>query len=291
MTRLKRRAERPLVLGILTLLLSPLALAHGSLEEQIAFVTKEIAAHPADARLYVRRGELHRYDRHTRAALEDFDHALRVDPSLAEAHLGRGRTLIAANRPRAADQALREFVRVRAADPEGHVARARCLTKLARPGEAAEEYSRAIALLARPGPDVFVERARALSDAGRVTEAVRSLDEGLGKLGPIVALQTMAIDLEVRRKNWEAALERLDRAAAPFARRETWLARRGEILLAAGRPQDARKAFVAALASIDSLPERLRRTPAVSRLEENVRKSVAALGNRPGGREKSDAKS
>lgn len=268
-----------------------MALAHGSLEEQIASVTKEIVAHPDDASLYVRRGELHRYDGHTRAALADFEQALRLDPSIAEAHLGRGRTLLAANRPRAAQQALREFVRLRPSDPEGHIALARSFQKLARPGDASEEYSRAIALLPRPGPDVFVERARALAAAGRVAEAVHSVDDGLAKLGPIIALQTVAIDLEVRRKNWDAALARLDRAAAPFARRETWLARRGEILVAAGRPQDARAAFAAALASIDSLPERLKRTRAVSRLEENVRRSVAALENRPGGKERSDAKS
>ena len=290
-TRPKRRADGPLVVGALTLLLSAVALAHGSLEEQIAFVTKEITAHPDDPRLSVRRGELHRYDGHTRAALEDFDRALRIDPSIAEAHLGRGRTLLAANRPRAAQQALREYLRLRPSDPEGHIALARSLGKVARPGDAADEYSRAIALLPRPGPDVFLERARALADAGRAADAIRSVDQGLAQLGPIVALQTVAIDLEVRRKNWDAALARLDRAAAPFARRETWLARRGEILVAAGRPQEARAAFAAALTSIDSLPERLKRTRAVSRLEENVRRSVAALENRPGGRERSDAKS
>jgi tetratricopeptide (TPR) repeat protein len=177
------------------------------------------------------------------------------------------------------------FLRARPNHGEGRLALARCLAKLGRRTEAAAEYTYAISLLSQPNPDVYVERARVLAAAGRTGEAIRGLDEGLERLGPLVALYDVAIELEVERKNWDDALARLERIAGSSARRETWLARRGEILAAAGRPAEARESFEAAQQSIEALSPRLRGTRAMSRLEEKVRHCLAAL------KEKTDAKS
>jgi tetratricopeptide (TPR) repeat protein len=267
------------------------ASAHGDLHDQIAAVTREIAAHPRDARLYVRRGELHRFHGETRAALADFDRALSLDPPSADAQLGRARALLAANRATDARHALAQFVQARPDDAEGHRTFARCLARLGRPRDAAAEYSRAIALLPRPSPDVYVERARAFASAGDRTAAIRGLDEGLQRLGPIVSLEEEAIDFEVATKNWDGALARVDRVAARTPRPESWLARRGEILAAASRPGEARVAFENALTAIERLPPRLRETRAMRRLEARVRDSLQASEIRTVAEEKNDAKS
>lgn len=266
-------------------LLPSVASAHGDLSDQIAAVTKEIAAHPDDARLYVKRGELHRFDGQIAAALADYVEASRIDPTLPEADLGRGRALLDANRAARARDPLVRFLHARPDHAEGRLALARCLAKLGRQTESATEYTRAIALFTPPNPDLYVERARILAAAGRTAEAIRGLDEGIARLGPLVSLQDIAIDLEVQRKNWDGALVRGDRVAASLARRETWLARRGEILAAAGRRREARESFEAAQQSIDALSPRLRQTRAMRDLVEKVRASLADL------KEKTDAKS
>jgi tetratricopeptide (TPR) repeat protein len=274
------------IAGALALSILPaVAVAHGDLHEQIDAVTKEIAAHPDDATLYVKRGELHRFEGHLAAALADYIEASRIDPSLAEADLGRGRALLDANRAARAEGPLVRFLHARPNHAEGRLALARCLAKLGRQTESAAEYTRAIGLFSPPNPDLYVERARVLAAAGRPAEAIRGLDEGIARLGSPVALEDVAIDLEVQRKNWDGALVRGDRVAASLARRETWLARRGEILASAGRPREARESFEAAQRSIEALSPRLRQTRAMSRLQEKVRNSLVLL------KEKLDAKS
>jgi tetratricopeptide (TPR) repeat protein len=273
------------------LILPAPASAHGDLHDQIAAVTREIALHPRGAGLYLKRGELHRFHGETAAALEDYSRASRLDPSLAEADFGRGRALLEANRARAARLALVRFVNLRPNHAEGRLALARCLVKLARWDDAAAEYSRAIALLSNPTPDAYVERARALASAGRTTEAIHGLDEGITRLGRLVALVDVAIRLEVERNNWDGALVRLDRIAALFARRETWFARRGEILDAAGRRVEAQESFEAARRAIEALPPGSRRTRAMVRLERKVRMSLEHLESGSTVKETTDAKS
>ncbi len=84
--------------------------------------------------------------------------------------------------------------------------------------------------------------------------------------GPIITLQLYATELELRKKRPDAALARLEQIAARWARKESWLARRGEILEQAGRHADAREAYAAALAAIETLPASRRRTKTMSEL-------------------------
>jgi predicted negative regulator of RcsB-dependent stress response len=127
-----------------------------------------------------------------------------------------------------------------------------------------------------------LERAQALASAGdgHVAEALRSLDEGVAELGPVVTLQLLAIELELRRKTYDAALARLDAVAAQSPRKETWLERRGQILASAGRAAEAGEAFVAALAAVEALPPPRRRVRAVIELEARLRTALARSSSR-----------
>jgi len=84
-------------------------------------------------------------------------------------------------------------------------------------------------------------------------------------------LQLPAIELELRRQNYDGALSRLDLIAAQSERKEAWLVRRGEILKLAGRDEEARAAFNAALVAIDSLPPARRQNKAVTALQVRAR--------------------
>jgi predicted Zn-dependent protease len=277
--------------AIALLLLPALVSAHGDLHDQILAATNRIAESPNDARLYLKRGELYRLHGEVVPALADYDRAAQLDPSLAETDLGRGRTLADANRHEEARRALRRFLAKKPDHAEGRIALARVLVKLGRGAQASVEFTRALWLSSAPKPDVYVERAAALAAAHRIDEAIRGLDEGIAKLGPLVSLEEPAIHLEVRRKTFDSALARLDRAASLSTRRETWLARRGEILIAAGRRREALRSLRQARAAIESLPPRLKQTRAIERLQSQVRSCLEELETGPPREEKSDAKS
>ena len=287
------RSARPVFATLLAagFLWSARAGAHDDLGSQIAALTREIAAEPGNASLYLRRAELHRLDRHLREALADYDRARRLDPTLAAADLGAGRAYLGARRANDAKRALERFVRARPEDAEGRLELARTLALLRATDAADREYARAIAFASRPRPDVYFERARFLRDSGRLSAAIRALDDGIARLGPLASLEELGVEVELARKNYDGALGRLDRIFPRNGRQETRLARRGEILAAAGRPIEARQAFVHAQRSIEALPARLRQTRAIQKLEGRVRSSLESLRVADPQKEKTDAKS
>ena len=62
----------------------------------------------------------------------------------------------------------------------------------------------------------------------KLAQAIAGLDEGIQKLGPLVTLTLAAIDLEVARANYDAALQRLQPLEWGFAAP-------GELACSAGR--------------------------------------------------------
>lgn len=257
------------------MLASPVA-AHEGLHEQIAEVTRQIRLDPNNARLYLERGELYRLHRDWRAALADYRRVERLNPSLDEARFARGRMYFEAGKAQQAKFWLDRFLVAQPNHVDALVTRARMLVKLNHHILAVKDYSRAIAKLAKPKPEYYIERARALVIEGRKDEALAGIDAGIETLGPIVTLQLIAIDLELSNKRYDAALSRLDQISAQSPRKEGCLARRGAILVQAGRQDASHEAFKAALSAIESLPPSLRGTKATMELEGRMR---AAIGS------------
>ena len=139
------------------------------------------------------------------------------------------------------------------------------------------DFSRAIELSSEPQPELFLERAELLTTAGRVTDALSGLDEGIKKLGAAVVLQTRALDLELAQTNYAGALVRVGKIVETSPRKESWLVRRGEILLQAGRGEESRKAFADALSAMDALPARLQSSAAMIELSDRVRARLREL--------------
>ena len=105
----------------------------------------------------------------------------------------------------------------------------------------------------------------------------------MARLGWMVTLQVAAIDLELNRQRPDEALARLETIVSRSNRKETWLARKGEILLAAGKTQEAQEVLSAALRAIDGLQPRMRTSPGMIELRAKVERLLAppAASNNP----------
>lgn len=250
--------------------------AHGDFHDQIATVTRQIDQDPTDAMPYLKRGELHRVHRDWAAALNDYARVAQLEPNFATINFFRGRMLLEADRPKAARECLDRFLTKQPDHAEALIARARVLVKLGKANAAAKDFTRALARLREPKPEHYLERAEAVMATGgrRVKEALRGLDEGMKRLGSVLTLQSRAIDLELSRENYDAGLARLEQLIAQSPRKETWLARKGEILRQAGREKEAREAYTAALKAAESLPPAHRRTRAMAALENRSRAAI-----------------
>ena len=231
-------------------------------------LTGQIARDPGDAGLYLKRAGLHRLRGAAPAALADYDRALALEPDLDEVYFDRAETLRESGR---FGQALSEYDRFLARHPRhptGLRGRGLCLVRVGRLEEGARDYVRALRAAARPSPDNYLEASRVYDELGaeHLDASLAVLDEGLARLGPIVSLQHAAIDREVRRGNYEAALQRVDTLLALPGRPERSLVRKADILAAAGRTRDAHALY-------DDVLQRLARrlsTPAGTPLDERL---------------------
>jgi predicted Zn-dependent protease len=253
--------------------------AHGDFHSLITSANQEIEKDPANPELYLRRGELFRLHQQFDSAQKDFDTAETLSPGLAAIDLYRARLLLDTAWPLSARAHLDRFLGTISNHTEAFSLRSRAWLKLGQPLYAAEDLSRAIAVTPEGAPDLYIERAHALAEAGRdqLDAALQGLDEGMKKMGPLVTLQLTAIDLELRRKNTDAALARIDVVMQRTPRKESWLARKGEILLQAGRAQEAKQSYEAALAALNTLPPVRRNVPAVRDLERRIQLEIDHL--------------
>jgi tetratricopeptide (TPR) repeat protein len=256
-------------------LLSSYAQAHEGLHEQIVAITAKIKRDPKNATLYLQRGELHRLHRDWTRASADYDRAARLQPELTVIDFVRGKMFFESGRLHRAKITLDRFLAQQPNHFESLVTRARVLAKLGSTRDAINNFTQALAL--SPDPDLYLERAQVTARHGKhIDDALNGLDEGIKRLGPLFTLQLAAIDLELRRHTYDAALARLDIVMSQSERKETWLVRRGEILTVAGRSTEARAAFQAALTSIASLPPDHRQTRSITALQLRIR---SALGS------------
>lgn len=240
--------------------------AHPEIESALNRLNAQIAATPDSADLYLDRGEL--YARHEEWIMAEANYlrASELAPQHPRLPQLRGALELATSRPAGA---LTHFNAALAQDeknPEALVLRARAHVGMGHRDAALRDLNAALKLIAAPPPELFLERAKLLSPA----EAVRSLDEGIERLGPAITLQLAALALEESLGRIDDAAARLDRLAAESERKEAWLKRRGDVLLRAGRVSEARAAYRSAFVALNSLPAWLRESPDTKRLSAEL---------------------
>ncbi|MGQ0721370.1 MAG: hypothetical protein ACT4PE_07335 [Candidatus Eiseniibacteriota bacterium] len=255
------------------LLLTGSAVAHPPASEDIGRITRQLAAGP-DAALLLERAELYRVSGEWGAADADARAALALAPSLFQVRLSLARTALAAGDAAGAVEEARRYLAA-SPDAKGYRVLAAALAALGRRDEAVSAWLQAVGAADPPDPGDYLEAARLLANAGpaEVAEpaaALAVLDHGITVLGPLLALESAAVEISRAAGRTDEALARVDRIVARLERAETWLAERGRILLEAGRKPEAQAAFSEALAAVERLPVHHRGTPAVRRLEAEL---------------------
>lgn len=244
------------------LLLAPALWAHAEIDEALARLNAQIAAQPDSADCYVERGELYAQHEDWLMAEANFLRASELAPEHPRLDRARGALELATGHPAAALARLDAALARHPRDAEALVLRARARVALQARPQAIADLNTALDLVATPPPELYLERAALLPPA----EAVRSLEEGIARLGPALTLELRALALEESLGRIDAAVARLDRIAAQSERREMWLKRRGDLLARAGRAREADASYHSALAALAALPEWLQRSPEATRL-------------------------
>ncbi len=228
--------------------------AHADLIEQIRRLGGEIAKRPNAPVLYLRRANLHRRHRTWPAAFADIAEARGLAPDLAEIDYAEAAMWLDLGKSAKAKVMLDRFLGRKPDHAGGLLLRARARRELKDPLGAAADLDLAIKRMAAPLPDIYLQRARILRGVGPVTaeRLLAGLDAGVNRLGPVVALVALAIDVEAERNRPQSALEWLKRLPKILQMLPKWQARRGDLLLAADRREAALEAYRAALARLQA---------------------------------------
>ena len=238
----------------------------------MARLDAEVEANPDSLGILLKRAEALRRIGHYDESLADLDRALVLAPGHQLVHYLRGLTHLGQGEFAGAEVSLRRYIDSEPESPSAHVALAETLTQQGRHREAGDEYTLAITTHPAPAPDLYLARAQTYRAAGAEFQglAIRGLDDAMASLGPLVTLQRLAIEIELDRGNPAGALGRIDEVLADVPRKESWLAYKGRVLASTGREQDAVDAFRLAQATLESLPPRVRSSPAMVSLAESI---------------------
>lgn len=247
--------------------------AHPEIEAALSRLNPAIQAEPANADLYLERGELYAQHEDWVQAEANYLRAAELSPDLPRLDRLRGTLALRTGDPRAAAALFDRALRMDPRDAESYILRSRLRAGRAdRPGALAD-LNTALALIANPRPELFLERAALMPSA---TLAIASLDAGIAQIGPAHTLHLRALELEESAGLLDAAVARTRALAARSERRELWLKRGGDILVRAGRRAEARAAYSAALTAVASLPAWLRESADTARLAAELRRLLAA---------------
>lgn len=253
--------------------------AHGDLHERIVAIDLQIATHTQNPHGYIQRAQLYFEHGEWSLALADYDMADKLDPKL-ETRLLRARVLLASGHPVDSLILLNNFLERHPGNPQAFACRARVLKKLNRHADSIRDYREALKHTETPEPDLVLEAANAITSIGSVREAVRVLDEGIGKLGHLPPFVLRAIDLEVMAKNYDSALARVGVMRQGAPRPEPWMARRASVLAQAGRIEESIAAWKALSLHLAALPSAERSSHAMSILKKETQQALASLDNR-----------
>ena len=253
-------------------LIAAIARGHGDRHEHLTRLDARIEANPDSVSDLLERAAAHRRLGHHEASLADLDRVAVLSPDNHQVHFLRGLAYLRGGEFDEAEAALRRYLTSVPESASGHVALAETMTAQGRHLAAAHGYTSAIAAQPTPIPDHYLARARAYRAAGEphLQLAVEALDEGMAVMGPLITLQRLAIEIEHARGNHAGAIARIDGVLAKAPRKETWLVNKGRILASAGQQAEALDTFRLARAALESLPARIRSSPAMVALRQTI---------------------
>ncbi len=276
---------KPSKLGLLIkklciiLLFPSLVSAHGDLHQRIQILTNKIKIDNKDPELFLKRAELYRQHQEWNSAIRDFKKVRELKPQHPLLSYLFGKLLIEANKPLEAKKELDQFIKLNPNHGPAFLYRARTWVKLKNNKEAEKDYNQAIQFFTPPEPDLYLERANIVFSMGKPFKerAVQGLDEGIKNIGPIVTLINQAIQFEREIGKYNQAIQRIELLPVKLKSHPFWLNIKGDILIEAGKNEEAKHTFSLALEKIKNFSSRRKQTKATQKLEEEIQQKLKSI--------------
>lgn len=257
--------------------------AHGSLQDRLVLLNRDIAGDPSLPGPYLQRAEVRERSGDLAGAWTDLDifEALsagtgskesRATTRVLRAHLLE--TLGAVGRAR---EQLDALLLEDPDDVSGVRARAALLRRTGDLAGAARDFAHAYELSRDLDPDLVLDWIRVMATLGLGEDALVVLDAVEHRFGviPVLGLERVRIARAIGR--YDDALATLDRLESVTPHSALLLATRARTLRDAGRTTEARDSYVAALSTLEQAPLARRSTRAAQSLALELHAEIEAL--------------
>jgi len=254
---------------------------HGDIHEQIKRLSKQIKKDRKNPELYFQRAVLYHEHDEFRHARNDYHKAVKLGYKKPDVYYFLARLYKEWNENAEALKNIDIFLGLQRESVSGIVERGRILNQMKNYPAALTEYEKAFKLKNSLIPEYYLEATGVIlkRDTKDYDEALQMLGRAIADLGALSVFQDMALDLELKKGDVDAALARLDAQAENLDRKENHYARRADILAAAGRTEAAREYYRKALEAIEKLPGHRQKTPSVVELKGKIITSLNTLNH------------
>ena len=254
--------------------------AHGDLEKRIIKVTKEIKISPDSAYLYIKRGKLFLQHEDFKKSIVDLNKSSILGYESIEQKL-----LFAK-----AHKNLREFERSIAFCEEilsknrknVRAIKLRAQIYLSQENfyKSALAFENVIRYSNQSLPENYVDASKAwesLNTEEGFQRATSIIYKGINKLGPLMSLYSRLIDLAVKQKDYNSAIETQYQIIKLSPRKESAYYKLSEFYLLNNNPENALESLNLAKTHFDKLPTRLQNTLFMKSLIENINSKKSQL--------------
>ena len=203
------------------------ALGHPDLLAQIEELSEQLADHPGDASLLLRRGSLELRHGDYDGARRDFRAARAADPGLSELDYYEGRLELESGNPEQAVHFLDRYLEAHPGGGGAYALRARARLALVDTVGAADDFGLAIHHSEQPAPTLYRERALALVESGPDfwTAAQQVVAEGLTRFTVEISLLALGTDLALAQDKASLAFAYIDSLSRGVRELPQWQSR------------------------------------------------------------------
>lgn len=251
------------------------AASHQQIVNRISLLTTLIEQQPEAAALYLRRGADYVRLGELDAAELDFSRAESLGSEWAVVY-ERGRMYYQQEQFEASLIAFSDFLEYDPLHAEARVQRARAAVALGQFDAAMGDYTVYFEQSASPHPGDYLVAAQLLTAGNQVDQALTLLDSGMERLGLTPQLQRYAVELELQRLDYAAAIERWESLHQAMAQDPAWKIDLARLHFQAANTERA----LALLAEAETRLEELRPNPARQRMWVSIASLRRSISDR-----------
>jgi len=230
---------------VVSALVSTMLAGHPDLELQIEEVSQQISQTPADADLYLKRGDLYRRHREWERSRQDFEQARLLEPNQSVVDWYEGHLAVDEGQWAQGDRLLTRFLADHETQASAYHTRAWARWHLGQPEAAAQDYASAIAFSDRPAPTLYrsLVITQFASGGDLRAQAKETVDAGLQLFPGEASLLGLRVDLALAEGDIQQAQDYLSTVSPGILTLPQWTFRLAVLACLQGDKGSARELF------------------------------------------------